>query len=251
MTLDCMNRSNAMEIMKMFYILEEQVSIRESNISIMRENLKKFNPKKTSVLSGSFIVSSYIFRVFFYFSFVLIYFIIFGLQNAVPNINEIFLYVLGGVLVVADITIYIFLRKRSKKKKKKKIIEQNKDEYTHWLSQIDNDTRELNLLKPAIADEYKKYNIAPEYRSRHAMRSLYDILYHHTSMTVLDAMKKYDEDERARRIAEAHREAGERISNTIADESRKTRDTINENARQSQEINSAILGRLNDFYFYR
>ena len=70
-------------------------------------------------------------------------------------------------------------------------------------------------------------------------------------MSVLDAMKKYDKDERARRIAEAQREAGERVSNAIAEESRKTRDTINENARRSQEINSAILGKLNDFYYYR
>ncbi len=245
-----MSRANAMEVMRMFYELEEQVSIREHNIYVMKENLKKFNPKKTSILSGSFIVSSYLFRIFFYFSFVLIYIILLGLYSAF-NVNETFLIILGGVLAVADIAIYVLLRKRSKKKKKKKFIEQNKDEYNYWTSQINNDTSELNVLKPAIADEYKKYNVAPEYRSYHAMRSLYNILYHHSAMSVLDAMKKYDKDERARRIAEAQREAGERVSNAIAEESRKTRDTINENARRSQEINSAILGKLNDFYYYR
>ena len=70
-------------------------------------------------------------------------------------------------------------------------------------------------------------------------------------MTVLDAMKKYDEDERARRIAEAQLEAGMRVSNAVSEEGKKTRETMNDIARQDQEINRAILGKLNDFYYYR
>ncbi len=70
-------------------------------------------------------------------------------------------------------------------------------------------------------------------------------------MTVLYAMKKYDEDERARRIAEAQLEAGMRVSNAVSEEGKKTRETMNDIARQDQEINRAILGKLNDFYYYR
>lgn len=250
MTLDRMSRANAMEVMRMFYELEEQVSIREHNIYVMKENLKKFNPKKTGFGSLKYVVKSYLRASYFSVTLILIAAAMLGIFYT-TEISEPVLLSIAGALVVADIIVYILISKAIKKKNLKKVINQNKDEYNYWISQINNDISELNVLKPAIADEYKKYNVAPEYRSYHAMCSMYTILYHHSAMSVLDAMKKYDEDERARRIAEAQREAGERVSNAIAEESRKTRDTINENARRSQEINSAILGKLNDFYYYR
>ena len=40
MTLDRLNRTDAMSVMKMFYELEEQVEIREYNIGEMRNHLK-------------------------------------------------------------------------------------------------------------------------------------------------------------------------------------------------------------------
>lgn len=249
-TLDRLNRSDAMQVMKMFYELEEQVDVREYNIYIMKENLKNFNPKKTQ-FGSSFIISSYLRRVFFCLTFFAIFILTMAIYILIPDVNPIFLYVFGGILAIIDIAIYILIKKSSKKKKKKKFIEQNKDEYEHWISQINNDTKELNILKPAITDEYKKYNIAPEYRSKYAMQSLFNILYHNSTLSVLDAMKKFDEDERARRIAEAQREAGARVSNTISEESKKTRETMENIARKDQEINSAILGKLNDFYYYR
>ena len=70
-------------------------------------------------------------------------------------------------------------------------------------------------------------------------------------MSVADAMKKFDEDERARMVAAAHREAGAKVANAVAEEAEKTRMTLDANSRKEQEINNAILGRLNDFYFYR
>ena len=185
-----LRRSDAMEVMKMFYELEEQVSIRENNIYIMRKNLKNYNPRKAQTGLGSIIFNSYIRNIFFYFSFVLIFSLTYLLRIYIPDINEVFLYVLFGVLAIADIAVYILIRKRVKKRKKKKFIDETKNEYNYWMSQINNDAKELNILKPAIQDEYKKFNIAPEYRSQHAMHSMYDILSHHSTMTVLDAMKK-------------------------------------------------------------
>ena len=116
---------------------------------------------------------------------------------------------------------------------------------------LNNDIKELNTLKPAIEDEYNKFNIAPEYRNAYAMQSLYDILSHRSTMSVADAMKKFDENERARMVAAAHREAGAKVANAVAEEAEKTRMTLDANSRKEQEINNAILGRLNDFYFYR
>ena len=164
--------------------------IRENNIYIMRKNLKNYNPRKAQTGLGSIIFNSYIRNIFFYFSFVLIFSLTYLLRIYIPDINEVFLYVLFGVLAIADIAVYILIRKRVKKRKKKKFIDETKNEYNYWMSQINNDAKELNILKPAIQDEYKKFNIAPEYRSQHAMHSMYDILSHHSTMTVLDAMKK-------------------------------------------------------------
>ena len=63
--------------------------------------------------------------------------------------------------------------------------------------------------------------------------------------------EQVNEDERARMVAAAHREAGAKVANAVAEEAEKTRMTLDANSRKEQEINNAILGRLNDFYFYR
>lgn len=47
MTLDRLDRNDAMDVMKMFYELEEQVLIREDNIRTMRYYLRNYHPKKT------------------------------------------------------------------------------------------------------------------------------------------------------------------------------------------------------------
>lgn len=250
MTLDRLNRTDAMSVMKMFYELEEQVEIREYNIGEMRNHLKNFNPKNSKNL-GSFFVNSYLARVYFVLSGFLIAFILAVAFAYIPNFSENVVLAVGVLLILLSIVIYILLRKINKKKKRKKFIEQNKDEFQYWTDSLNRDIRELNILKPAIVKEYNKFNVAPEYRNKYSMGKLYNILYHNSTMTVNAALRKFDSDERARRIAEAHIRAGQQVANTISDEARKTRNTINENARKEMEIASATLNRLNDIYFYK
>lgn len=250
MTLDRLNRTDAMSVMKMFYELEEQVEIREYNIGEMRNHLKNFNPKNSKNL-GSFFVNSYLARVYFVLSGFLIAFILAVAFAYIPNFSENVVLAVGVLLILLSIVIYILLRKINKKKKRKKFIEQNKDEFQYWTDSLNRDIRELNILKPAIVKEYNKFNVAPEYRNKYSMGKLYSILYHNSTMTVNAALRKFDSDERARQIAEAHIRAGQQVANTISDEARKTRNTINENARKEMEIASATLNRLNDIYFYK
>lgn len=73
MTLDRLNRSDAMAVLKMFYELEEQVDIRNHNIFVMREHLKKYSPQNARGGVGSFIVKSYFARIIIYFSFVALF----------------------------------------------------------------------------------------------------------------------------------------------------------------------------------
>lgn len=250
MTLDRLNRTDAMSVMKMFYELEEQVEIREYNIGEMRNHLKNFNPKNSKNL-GSFFVNSYLARVYFVLSGFLIAFILAVAFAYIPNFSENVVLAVGVLLILLSIVIYILLRKINKKKKRKKFIEQNKDEFQYWTDSLNRDVQELNVLKPAIVKEYNKFNVAPEYRNKYSMGKLYNILYHNSTMTVNAALRKFDSDERARQIAEAHIRAGQQVANTISDEARKTRNTINENARKEMEIASATLNRLNDIYFYK
>lgn len=250
MTLDRLNRTDAMSVMKMFYELEEQVEIREYNIGEMRNHLKNFNPKNSKNL-GSFFVNSYLARVYFVLSGFLIAFILAVAFAYIPNFSENVVLAVGVLLILLSIVIYILLRKINKKRKRKKFIEQNKDEFQYWTDSLNRDIRELNILKPAIVKEYNKFNVAPEYRNKYSMGKLYNILYHNSTMTVNAALRKFDSDERARQIAEAHIRAGQQVANTISDEARKTRNTINENARKEMEIASATLNRLNDIYFYK
>lgn len=49
MTLDRLDRNDAMDVMKMFYELEEQVLIREDNIRTMRYYLRNYHPKKNKI----------------------------------------------------------------------------------------------------------------------------------------------------------------------------------------------------------
>lgn len=250
MTLDRLNRTDAMSVMKMFYELEEQVEIREYNIGEMRNHLKNFNPKNSKNL-GSFFVNSYLARVYFVLSGFLIAFILAVAFAYIPNFSENVVLAVGVLLILLSIVIYILLRKINKKRKRKKFIEQNKDEFQYWTDSLNRDIRELNILKPAIVKEYNKFNVAPEYRNKYSMGKLYNILYHNSTMTVNAALRKFDSDERARQIAEAHIRAGQQVANTISDEARKTRNTINKNARKEMEIASATLNRLNDIYFYK
>lgn len=250
MTLDRLNRTDAMSVMKMFYELEEQVEIREYNIGEMRNHLKNFNPKNSKNL-GSFFVNSYLARVYLVLSGFLIAFILAVAFAYIPNFSENVVLAVGVLLILLSIVIYILLRKINKKKKRKKFIEQNKDEFQYWTDSLNRDIQELNILKPAIVKEYNKFNVAPEYRNKYSMGKLYNILYHNSTMTVNAALRKFDSDERARQIAEAHIRAGQQVANTISDEARKTRNTINENARKEMEIASATLNRLNDIYFYK
>lgn len=250
MTLDRLNRTDAMSVMKMFYELEEQVEIREYNIGEMRNHLKNFNPKNSKNL-GSFFVNSYLARVYFVLSGFLIAFILAVAFAYIPNFSENVVLAVGVLLILLSIVIYILLRKINKKRKRKKFIEQNKDEFQYWTDSLNRDIRELNILKPAIVKEYNKFNVAPEYRNKYSMGKLYNILYHNSTMTVNAALRKFDSDERARQIAEAHIRAGQQVANKISDEARKTRNTINENARKEMEIASATLNRLNDIYFYK
>ena len=54
------------------------------------------------------------------------------------------------------------------------------------------------------------------------------------------------------RTKERLSEAGGNVDyERFAEEAEKTRMTLDANSRKEQEINNAILGRLNDFYFYR
>lgn len=250
MTLDRLNRTDAMSVMKMFYELEEQVEIREYNIGEMRNHLKNFNPKNSKNL-GSFFVNSYLARVYLVLSGFLIAFILAVAFAYIPNFSENVVLAVGVLLILLSIVIYILLRKINKKRKRKKFIEQNKDEFQYWTDSLNRDIRELNILKPAIVKEYNKFNVAPEYRNKYSMGKLYNILYHNSTMTVNAALRKFDSDERARQIAEAHIRAGQQVANTISDEARKTRNTINKNARKEMEIASATLNRLNDIYFYK
>lgn len=250
MTLDRLNRTDAMSVMKMFYELEEQVEIREYNIGEMRNHLKNFNPKNSKNL-GSFFVNSYLARVYFVLSGFLIAFILAVAFAYIPNFSENVVLAVGVLLILLSIVIYILLRKINKKRKRKKFIEQNKDEFQYWTDSLNRDIRELNILKPAIVKEYNKFNVAPEYRNKYSMGKLYNILYHNSTMTVNAALRKFDSDERARQIAEVHIRAGQQVANTISDEARKTRNTINKNARKEMEIASATLNRLNDIYFYK
>ena len=214
MTLDRLNRTDAMSVMKMFYELEEQVEIREYNIGEMRNHLKNFNPKNSKNL-GSFFVNSYLARVYFVLSGFLIAFILAVAFAYIPNFSENVVLAVGVLLILLSIVIYILLRKINKKKKRKKFIEQNKDEFQYWTDSLNRDIRELNILKPAIVKEYNKFNVAPEYRNKYSMGKLYNILYHNSTMTVNAALRKFDSDERARQIAEAHIRAGQQVANTI------------------------------------
>lgn len=250
MTLDRLNRTDAMSVMKMFYELEEQVEIREYNIGEMRNHLKNFNPKNSKNL-GSFFVNSYLARVYFALSGTAIISIVFLVHWYFPSVSENVRLAIGVTLVLLSIVTYILLRKTNKKRKRKKFIEQNKGEFQYWTDSLNRDVQELNVLKPAIVKEYNKFNVAPEYRNKYSMGKLYNILYHNSTMTVNAALRKFDSDERARQIAEAHIRAGQQVANTISDEARKTRNTINENARKEMEIASATLNRLNDIYFYK
>lgn len=250
MTLDRLNRTDAMSVMKMFYELEEQVEIREYNIGEMRNHLKNFNPKSSKDL-GSFLVGSYLARVYFVLSFTVIISLLILGGILIQDITTETLMIVGGVLVLLSIVFYVWLRKINKKRKRKKFIEQNKDEFQYWTDSLNRDVQELNVLKPAIVKEYNKFSVAPEYRNKYSMGKLYNILYHNSTMTVNAALRKFDSDERARQIAEAHIRAGQQVANTISDEARKTRKTINENARKEMEIASATLNRLNDIYFYK
>ena len=251
MTLDRLDRNDAMDVMKMFYELEEQVLIREDNIRTMRYYLRNYHPKKTKFGSAAYVLYFYLCNVFFTLSFLGIIVVLLAIYMSGLSENGMLIGAIGAALAVADIIIFLLAKNHLKKKKKEKFIEQNKGEYEYWTGSLNNDIKELNTLKPAIEDEYNKFNIAPEYRNAYAMQSLYDILSHRSTMSVADAMKKFDEDERARMVAAAHREAGAKVANAVAEEAEKTRMTLDANSRKEQEINNAILGRLNDFYFYR
>ena len=251
MTLDRLDRNDAMDVMKMFYELEQQVLIREENIRTIRYHLRNYHPKKTKFGSTAHIFMTYLRNVFFSLSFLGIIVVLLAIYMSGLSENGVLIGAIGALLTVADIIIFVLVKNRLKKMKKEKFIEQNKGEYEYWSGSLNNDIKELNTLKPAIEDEYNKFNIAPEYRNAYAMQSLYGILSHRSTMSVADAMKKFDEDERARMVAAAHREAGAKVATAVAEEAEKTRMTLDANSRKEQEINNAILGRLNDFYFYR
>lgn len=251
MTLDRLNRSDAMAVLKMFYELEEQVDIREHNIVVMREHLKNYSPKNAQGIMGNFIVKSYFARIIIYFSFVAIFILGIFLTTYFPNIDKKLLWTIEGLFALCIIFLYIVVRKKLKQRRKEKFIQQNKGEFEYWTNSLNKDKEELNKLKPAIKDEYNKFNVAPEYRNGYSMRAIYRILYYNSNMSISGAIAKFDADERARSIAEAHTKAGQRVADTISAEAKKTRATINENARKEQEVTSAMLNRLNDFYFYR
>lgn len=251
MTLDRLNRSDAMAVLKMFYELEEQVDIREHNIVVMREHLKNYSPKNAQGGIVSFIFGSYFARVYFVLSFLGIFCLEFLLESYFPTVEKSVWMVMCGILVGITIILFVIFRKYKKKRKKEKFIQQNKGEFEYWTNSLNKDKEELNKLKPAIKAEYNKFNVAPEYRNGYSMRAIYRILYYNSNMSISGAIAKFDADERARSIAEAHAKAGQRVADTISAEAKKTRATINENARKEQEVTSAMLNRLNDFYFYR
>lgn len=251
MTLDRLNRADAMAVLKMFYELEEQVDIRNHNIFVMREHLKKYSPQNARGGVGSFIVKSYFARIIIYFSFVALFVLGVFLRAYFPDMNETLRWIIIGIFALCILSLCIVVRKKLKKRKKEKFIQQNKGDFEHWTNSLNKDIEELNKLKPAIAAEYNKFNIAPEYRNGYSMHAIYKILYYNSSMSVSGAIAKFDADERARSMAEAHIHAGQKVADTISAEAEKTRKTINENARKEQEVTSAMLNRLNDFYFYR
>lgn len=249
MTLDSMNRQKAMDVIKMFWELEDQVSIRKNNIFLMRKHLKNYNPKyQKNIFLTLWLTALYVaavseggFAALYFFG---------GYLNIDVDTNPIPLLIIIVVYFIFVVILYLMLKKLIGKRRKKRFLKKHKGDYDHWKNSLDNDIQELNIIEPAIKAEYNKYNVSPRYRSGHAMQSLYEILKYHSTMTVLDAMKQYDADERARSVAEARREAGERISNAISEESSKTRKTIDENNRKNREIMNETLGRLNDIYFY-